>query len=216
MPVGLLLIMILIKIYYYVRKSVDISGHREGPLADRGVEIPVGKIIIEIRRVDKARFLSEGSVPEAGRIVGDQCGTCVQKLLHIIVRRGIDHMRIIVIAVEIPCESVESKKKYEFAAKSLGQSRNDTIDIELVYLRSCIVSECRSIENNLLFFRYVIELLYFSYDRVVLTEENIVARHTDLKDFFGGVVIEDFDIICRKARAARDKIRCRVHHMLHI
>ena len=163
MPVGLLLIMFLIKVNDDVRKSVNISGHRERPLTDRGVEIPVGKIIIEIRRVDKAWFISEGSVPDAGRIVGDQCRTCVQKLLHIIVRRGIDHMRIIVIAVEIPRKSVESQKKYEFAAKSLRQCRNDAINIELVYLRSGIISECRSVENNLLFFRYVIELLYFSY-----------------------------------------------------
>ena len=40
-------------------EGVDISGHREWPLADRGVEISVGKIIIEIRSVDKARFISE-------------------------------------------------------------------------------------------------------------------------------------------------------------
>ena len=72
-------------------------------------------------------------------------------------------MRIIVIAVQIPCESVKSQKKYEFAAKPLRQSSNDAVYIELVYLRSGIISERRSIENNLLFFRYVIELLYFSY-----------------------------------------------------
>ena len=72
MPVSLLLVVLFIEIADDFFESVDISGHREGPLADRGIEISVGKIIVKIRSIDKAWLVSEGCVPDTRRIVSDQ------------------------------------------------------------------------------------------------------------------------------------------------
>ena len=111
---------------------------------------------------------------------------------------------------------MEAQKKYELTAEPHGQSLCDAVNIKLIHFRSRVVSECRCVQNNLLLFGNVIELLDFSYNCVVLTEENIIARHTDFKDLFGGIIMEDFDVILGKTRTARDEIRCRVHHMLYI
>ena len=59
MPVRFLLVVLLIKAQDYILESVNISGHRERPLAHRCIEVSVSQIIVKVRRIDEARLISQ-------------------------------------------------------------------------------------------------------------------------------------------------------------